>query len=231
MVINQNKFLLTSLTRACKIKNDKVKTTLPIRKGLMRLLINTVPFLFRTPQPFLTIMYRAMLCTTYYGLFRIGEIAWTDYSDHTVKVKDVHIGENKNKIMFVLHSSKTHGCDSKPQIIKLTSDLHQGCAQTNLFSIAHCPFELLRRYMRIRKQYATDQEPFFVFRDRTPVKAAQFRRILKQLLLLNHLNPNYYSCQSIRTGRVMDLAEFLSIESVRKIGRWKSSVIYTYLRA
>ena len=40
-------------------------------------------------------------------------------SQHVVKAKDVHIGINKDKLMFVLHSSKTHGKGTKPQIVKI----------------------------------------------------------------------------------------------------------------
>ena len=38
------------------------------------------------PQPFLTILYKAMLITMYYGLFRIGEVTT---SEHVLKACDV----------------------------------------------------------------------------------------------------------------------------------------------
>ena len=63
------------------------------------------------------ILYRAIFLTAYYGLFRIGEL--TD-SAHAVKAEDVHVGVNKDKPMFVLHTSKTHNRGSKPQIIKIS---------------------------------------------------------------------------------------------------------------
>ena len=56
--------------------------------------------------------------TAYYGLFRIGELT---FSEHAVRAKDVHVGTNKKKMLFVLHSSKTHDKGSKPQLIKVTS--------------------------------------------------------------------------------------------------------------
>ena len=62
------------------------------------------------------------------------------------------------------------------------------------------------------------------------MKIGQFRTVLKKLLQLNNLDSSYYSCTTIRAGRATDLAEHLSIESVRKLGRWRSSAIYTYLR-
>ena len=104
-ILNEDTFLLTSLTRACKFQNDTVRTLLPIRKGLLHLLYETIPRVFgEQEQIYLTYLYRAMLVTAYYGLFRIGEVS---ESEHVIKAKDVHIGRNKNKLMFILHTSKT----------------------------------------------------------------------------------------------------------------------------
>ena len=65
-------------------------------------------------QPYLLALYRAILVTTYYGMFRIGEMTT---SKHIVKACDVHIGINKPKLLFILHSSKMHGEGQKPQLI------------------------------------------------------------------------------------------------------------------
>ena len=67
-------------------------------------------------QPYLFILFKAMIMTAYFGLFCIGEI--TD-SDHVIKAKDVHVGVNKDKLLFVLRSSKTHGKGIKPQQIRI----------------------------------------------------------------------------------------------------------------
>ena len=226
MTLSENKYLLTSLTKACRLKNDKVRSTLPIRKGLLLLLVQSVSQLYPT-QPYLCKLYRAMLMTAYYGLFTVGEIA---ESNHTVKAVDVHIGTNKDKMMFILHTSKTHGRDRKPQIIKIRCEALSVANNANN-SQRICPFKILREYIAMQKKYINTKEPFFIFRDRTPVSINQFRRTLKALIELNNLNPAFYSCHGICAGRATDLAQYLSIETVRKIGRWKSSAIYTYLRA
>ena len=59
-----------------------------------------------------------MISTSYFGLLRVGEIT---SGDHPVLATDVHIAANKRKIMFVLHTSKTHWKNMKPQMIKITS--------------------------------------------------------------------------------------------------------------
>ena len=104
--INEDAFLLKALTNACCLQNDKVKTRLPIKKPLLNLLISRIPDLFQSPQPYLVTLYSALLVITYFGLFRVGEVT---ESPHVVKAKDVKIGTNKDKLKFILHTSKTHG--------------------------------------------------------------------------------------------------------------------------
>ena len=102
--LNINTSLLNSLTRACHLQNDKVQTRLPIRKGLLSLLLTQAHIQFET-QPYLLTLFKVMLVAGYYGLLRVGEMT---ASPHVLKSKDVKLGKNKNKLMFVLHSSKTH---------------------------------------------------------------------------------------------------------------------------
>ena len=109
--------LLTSLMQACRRKNDFTNTKLPIRKPLLMLLISTIPDLFEAEQPYLTVLYKAIFTTMYFGLLQIGEAT---QSPHVIKARDVHVGSNKNKIMLVLHTLKMHNKSSKPQIIKIS---------------------------------------------------------------------------------------------------------------
>ena len=224
--LNEDRFLLCALTRACKIQNDRIRTKIPIRRKLLNLLMKTVDKMFGT-QPYLATLYKAMFATAYYGMLRICEYAQTD-ARHAVKACDVLIGVNKKKIMLVLFTSKTHGFETKPQIIKIDAiedALHPAVRQT------FCPFQLLSEYFAIRKQYASPDEQFFVFRDRSPVMAAHFRAVLHKALEKNNINPMNYSAQGMRTGRATDLLEMgVSVETIRKLGRWKSSAIFTYLR-
>ena len=65
---------------------------------------------------YLAHLYTTILITMFYGMFRIGELT---LGSHPVLANDVHIGMNKEKMLFVLHTSKTHGKGSKPQKIKI----------------------------------------------------------------------------------------------------------------
>ena len=178
-------------------------------------------FFADTPQPFLEQLYRAMLSSMYFGLLRIGEVC---AGPHVIKAKDVHVGKNKNKIMFVLHSSKTHCKANKLQIIKLTQ-------VGNTPDTVVCPFKLMQEYLEIWGKYRDPSEQFFTFSDHSAVLPVQLRAIVKKLIKFNHLDPQQYTVHGIRGGWASDLLDAgVSIETIKKLGRWKSSAVFTYLQ-
>ena len=71
--LNENRFLLTSLTRACCLINDHVYTRLPIYSDLLGLIIKKLGKNLHD-QPYLRILYCAILAAGYFGLLRIGGI-------------------------------------------------------------------------------------------------------------------------------------------------------------
>ena len=40
--VNENRYLLNSLTKACRYQNDQVQTRLPIQRRLLQLIINQI---------------------------------------------------------------------------------------------------------------------------------------------------------------------------------------------
>ena len=231
VVLCENKFLLSSLTRACRFINDHVRTRLPIHKDMMVILVQEVEkFFLDNNQVYLATLYKAIFSTAYYGLFRIGELA---SGTHPILACDVHIGTNKDKLLFVLRSSKTHWKDQKPQTVKINSsriNFKKNAAE--LPRPHHCPFNLLRDYARIRQTYRRDTEPFFVFSDRSPVPASLLRSVLKPTLELAGFNKKLYNFQSFRIGRASDLVlkYKVDVQVLKKLGCWRSNIVYEYLR-
>ena len=221
----ENKYLISSLTRACRLKNDTVRKRFPIQKGLLAILLVNVEKLYPN-QPYLMILYQCIFSTAYFGLFRIGELA---ESPHAIKARDVYIAQNKQKMRFVLHTSKTHWHDVKPQVIKITSETIK--SKGKIAARVNCPFSYLRQYIAHRKSCAYDTEQFFIFRDRTPVQIAQVRCVLKRCIDLTGLDSNLYNTQSFRAGRSVDLMEMkVGLDVVKKLGRWSSNSVYRYLK-
>ena len=208
---------------------------LPICKDLLRLILKQVNsrFLIKANQPYLAILYKTIFVTAYYGLFRIGEIT---NGTHPIQTRDVHIATNKQKILFMLKTSKMHSEDSPPQIVKIKSTCispkgsrkDQSAIETgSLF----CPYQLLKSYIKIRVRYETKTEPFFVFKDRTAVPSGLVCRLLKELLKEGGINPTNYLSQSFREGRAGDLLRLrVTVETIKKLGRWKSNAVFKYLK-
>ena len=143
--------------------------------------------------------------------------------DHPIRVVDVQIGENKNKILFILRTSKTHWRNVKPQTVKITS--------TNFKRLGSCPFEIIREFVKVRRCYLSADKPFFIFKDGSPVKPRNMRDTLKLILKRENFKDENYNVHSFRIGRASDLLknQQISVETLKKIGRWKSNIVYSYL--
>ena len=221
---DDNKVLLSSITRGCRVINDKIQYRLPLKLSLLEMILFEIGRLWDGVQPYLELMYRTLFGISYYGLMRVGEVT---KSNHVLKGKDVHIGTNKEKILLVLHSSKTHSPSNLPQEIKITSNNLGDMGKSRNF----CPFVLIRQYMKVRGNYKSAKEQFFIFADGLEVSAAQARRTLKTLLARLNTDPTHFNFHLLRIRRLCDLYRWgYSVERIMKIGRWKSSAIYRYLR-
>ena len=145
------------------------------------------------------------------------------------------MGYNKRKALFVLRTSKIHWKGNKPQTVKITSEIKLDFKNPNHFRHIKlelpCYYQLLRRYASVRGPFKNGQsEPFFVFQDGSPVKPAHFRQCLNLTLTRAGYNPKYYSVHGMCTGRAHDLLKLgLSVETIKKLGRWKSNAVFRYL--
>ena len=229
-VWDEKKVLISVLTRACKMVNDRVVTRLPIQCGLLELVLFELERKFlKTNQIYLLVLYQAIFALAYYGMFRAGELTVSQHIHHTMRACNVHMGVNKEKLLVVLYTSKTHDRSQVPQKIEITSNKSEksGYYQKRNF----CPFTLVNRFIEIRGDFNTDDEPFFVFSDGAPVYATQVRKILKEALKSLGLNERLYNLHSMRAGRSTDLAKFnFSISEIKSLGRWKSSCVYRYIK-
>ena len=105
--IKEDEYLLSVLTKACCLKNDKLRLRIPIQRQLLETILQGVKRLFNSQnQPYLAILYQALFISTYYGLLRVSKVM---AGSHPILARDVHVAANKRKMLFILWSSKTHG--------------------------------------------------------------------------------------------------------------------------
>ena len=219
--------LIGSLTKACKIINEKVHTRLPIQCSLLELVLFEVHRKFGLQgQIYLRVMYQALFALSYYGLMRVGEVT---ASDHVVKAKDIHLATNKDKIMLKLYTSKTHSRGMKPQTIKITSNIIE---KSGFYAKRYfCPFKLMNDFLKVRGDYDGPTDQFFIFRDGSPATPQHVRVLLKECLQNIGLDPFLYGFHSFRVGRTTDLIKYhYSIEEVKRMGRWHTNTVFRYIR-
>ena len=205
------RILLSSIVRGCRVINDKLHYRRPLKLNLLELLLFEVDRLWDGSQPYLELLYKTLFAISYYGLMHVGEVT---KSNHVLKVKDVHVGLNKEKILMVLHSSKTHAAYMQPQEIKITSNEFNKSTKFRHF----CPFNLMRRYMSSRGDYSDGSEQFFIFANGMEVTTQQARQVLKRALLNINVDASQFNFHSFRIGRSTDLFQ------------WGYSVDYCYLK-
>ena len=224
---DDNLALIRALARACRLTNDSITTRLPIHCGLLEMILFEVQRYFASRnQWYLEILYKTLFAVSYYGLMRIGEVT---RSQHVLKAKDVHLATNRNKLMLVLYTSKTHDKSCRPQKIKITSNRTE---KTGQYAHRHfCPFQLMRSYLKLRGDYNAEMEQFFIFRDVTPVTPDHARKVLKTIIKNIGLDDRVYGMHSFRIGQTTDLVKYnYTIDEIRLMGRWKSNVIFKYIR-
>ena len=142
----------SSLIKACKVSNDVIKCRLPIHKRLLEILLFEVERIFNSP--YLITLYRAIILLCYYGMMRVGELT---EGDHTLKAANIHIGSNKDKILIILYTSKTHSRANHPQNIKISSS-SQDQLTPNRRNTYFCPFKMLHNFLAEKGNYTSIHE-------------------------------------------------------------------------
>ena len=92
-------------------------------------------------------------------MMHISEVA---EEPHAVRALDVHIGENKQKLLLVLRSSKTHNRGDKLQLIQLGNNF--GTVDERTSSFTH-----MEDYLAVRPKCKSTDEQFFVFKENIAV--------------------------------------------------------------
>ena len=233
---DDGKVLLNTLTKSCKLKNDCVKTRLPIQKGLLELILYNIRKKF-DEQPYLEAMYITAFLLFYHGLMRVGELA---QGPHAIKAVNVHESRNHKKLLLVLYTSKTHGLNTSPQQIKILSKgtlevrdeeelthVHSTRRTTGKF----CPVEWCKSYIEMRQPIVDVDEQFLIFSDGSNVQPCHLRKILREILYSLDLDAKIYDTHSFRIGKATDLFKVgVTVEQIKQLGRWKSNAVYKYLR-
>lgn len=236
--IDDQRVELTAIIRAVKLKDNRIFVRLPINKRILAVILDQADVFFGN-QVYLKRLYKAMLILGYFALLRVGEITSGDYP---IKARDVRIGRNRPKLVLTIRESKTSSLGQTPHVLYIPTLSRRKeilmfggfSGMCEEFYLRYCPWTLVKDYAEIRpsQDLGNLAEPFFVFRDKTPVKPEQLRVVLKTLLQMANLDHTLYSTHSLRIGRSCDLNRAgVELSELKRIGRWWSSAVENYIRA
>lgn len=222
--LTENKVELAALIKACKLQNDSLYIRLPIQFRLFRsILRKTTCYLeIEKGQEYLAKMMKAAFAMAYFGLMRVSELT---AGEHQLRAENVRFSKAKNKFVLYLRSSKTHTKNDLPQKIEIHAVPSMG---------RDCPVQCIKDFLAVRNpENDTEDEPFFIHRDKYPLTAVQFRNNLRLILRQLGVDDQLYDTHSYRCGRCTDLQEMgFTVDQICLIGRWspKSTTILTYIR-
>ena len=234
---DDGKILLNTITKSCKLKNDRLKVRLPIQKGLLELILFKIQRKYSNQQ-YIEAMYISAYLLQYYGLLRVGEVA---ESPHSIKAVNVHEARIHNRLLLILYTSKTHGLHSAPQKIRIVGNKAIEVQNSNNYTSRYqmkkhqlakfCPVEWTRKFIELRAHISNTNENFFILSDGSNLKPEMLRNMLRDIIQTFDLESHLYDTHSFRIGRATDLYKSgSSIETIKEIGRWKSNAVYKYLK-
>ena len=166
-------------------------------------------------------------------LFCLG-VSEVTMGEHPIRTCNVKIANNKQKLMFILRTSKTHGRYNRPQKVKITAvpniNKHRMTRHEHDHVKIFCPYQCMKEYISLRPKQASVQEPLFIFRDRNPVKLTHMHTVLRKMLQNSGYNGKLYNMHSLCTGRLVDLLKLgVSIPKICILGWWRLNAVFTYL--
>ncbi|XP_060606583.1 uncharacterized protein LOC132758891 isoform X2 [Ruditapes philippinarum] len=207
-------FTTQKMLLGCRKTNKKADTRLPILNSHIDLLLKAIHQLY-VFNPYLKILYSAIILTTYHGFFRVGELLPATISSacKVVQIGDVCI--NNKAIRLKLLNHKTRKTD-KPIMILIRK------------MSKNCPVQALHHYLKLRGKQSG---ALFQTACGSVVTQPSFREIFKSLLICANLSPASYKLHSFRIGACTQAIISGTPENeVMRMGRWKSHAFKRYIR-
>lgn len=210
-------FLIKKLLRATKLtshSDNRKPITIPILKALLEALTLV------TTTSTVLLLFRAMFLVAFFGLFRIGEITFSQRGSHNVIMrKNLELHKNKQSNSFAiihLHSYK-HSLGQRAKI---------ALKQQQTPSL--CPVKALRKYLRHNPNL---KGQLFSLPCGNPVSSSFFRQMLKKCVRICKLPSSQYTAHSFRIGGATHaFTQGLSASQIKQLGRWKSTAYLKYIR-
>jgi integrase len=209
-------FIIKKLKDDCKRQKGRPDNRRPITIPILVRLINLLHAICASNYE--AIRFETAFLVAFFGFLRIGELAADSNvinNGHIIGIHDVAI--KGNHMNLTIRSSKT---DQKGDSTTLKFE--------RVTSGGLCPVRAMERFLAIRP----DKEgPLLIHFGGRPLTRYQFDHMLKKGISNMGLDHKVFSPHSFRIGAATAAAVGgVPIESIKSMGRWKSSAVLLYIR-
>ena len=211
-----NNFVINKILEGCRRSNRQPDSRFPITipiLGQLCVLLHSF-----CASEFEAVLFKATFLLAFFGFLRVGEFtAPSRKSDcsNILSRRDITMGDSV--MSLVIRFSKT---DQRGESTTLTID--------QIDDAKLCPVKAMKDYLHIRPK---ERGPLFIHFGGAPVTRYQFNSMLKKGISIMGLNPGDFSPHSFRIGAATAAAlGGVPIESIKNMGRWKSSSVFLYIR-
>ena len=129
----------------------------------------------------------------------------------------MQVTDGSQAVLIAIRVSKTNQSGA-PTILRISRS-----GNPSLFCVT-----AVQNYLRHRPCHS---QYFFSHMNESPLTRSQFTDVLAKAIRCLGLPTQVYTSHSFRVGRASDLAsKGVPIETIKKLGRWKSNVVERYIR-
>ena len=215
--VTQN-FIVNKMVEGIKRLHSRSDARAPITLDILQRIIKILPVICKSSYE--TELFTAAYITAYFGFLRVGEIVVSSNasvgSGHYLRMKDVTLNHNEEKVMLKLSHSKTDQYANGVVIV-----LSKGSSKL-------CPYTSLHNYMKIRPHV---NGPFFCHFGGNPLTRYQFSAVLSKAIAAISENTKLFKSHSFRIGASTSASMLgLTEDEIKILGRWKSQVVRDYIR-
>ena len=163
-----------------------------------------------------SILFKAAYTLAFFGLFRVGELVYSMGTD-PLKLSDIQNFKKGKQFQVCLRHSKNNHC-GLPQFIDIAA-----------ISSEVCPVNAMLEYLHVRPSNAV-HNLLYCHQDASPLTRYQSGAVLNKVIVKLNLNTSYYKSHSFQIGAATWLAQGVSRDTIKKMGRWTSDSFKKYIR-